>query len=151
MRAHVSAMLRDISLQVFVSSGLLASAVRCASCPVALWRCLAQCCACAAEPLVEIRVEQRGCSTCLFLACAWTLRSCIRVCICACCVAGKAASLVTLLTDLPVIASVSDAGSGAVCRSARWLSLRFALRWHLCVLEDGRVFISVPRPSRVYR
>ena len=27
---------------------------------------------------------------------------------------GKAASLVTLLTDLPVAASVSDAGSGAV-------------------------------------
>lgn len=27
---------------------------------------------------------------------------------------GRAASLVTLLTDLPVVSSVSDAGSGAV-------------------------------------
>ena len=68
-------------------------------------------------------------------------------------VRGKAASLVTLLTDLPVIASVSDAGSGAVvlfflhCLArARWQS--YAER---ACGQDGRVFIAVPRPSRVYR
>lgn len=61
---------------------------------------------------------------------------------------GRAASLVTLLTDLPVVASVSDAGSGAVRYT---LSSDHSVSVAPCAfLQDGRVFIAVPRPSRVY-
>jgi hypothetical protein len=63
------------------------------------------------DPFAEAGVQQHCRATCCFTSCAAGLPCPFLFAFVA---QGRAASLVTLLTDLPVVASVSDAGSGAV-------------------------------------
>jgi hypothetical protein len=98
------------------------------------------------EPFAEAWVPQHCCATCCYIGCA----PCLPCPYLAFVAQGRAASLVTLLTDLPVVVSVSTAGSGAVRASASCRAARAVADQLQAALQDGRVFVAVPRPSRVF-
>jgi hypothetical protein len=155
--SHLSASFVSLCWRSDARSGLTSGLMR--SRPQVAWLrglalFLARCCRVGAdfrwfahlcEPFAEAGIQQHCRATCCFTSCATDL-PCPFLAFVA---QGRAASLVTLLTDLPVVASVSDAGSGAVRATASWRAARVIVD-RQAASQDGRVFVAVPRPSRVY-